>query len=205
MWFFFQTVINREFAYTIGIDEIMVDYFSICFSCGQIRPRLHVFGHIHESRGIGRITWHGKHDEFQKEKIQQWNTKLHSAVLLAKNQPAWFDTAVHELFSSIKVEKDAQILPPKTLLERQLFGCAAIDVSEGAPRGEIFGPLRVGEETLVVNASLMGNHMRPVNAPIIIDMDLPVGQYFVDDSEDAVEHSEKNVHKELKKQFCNIS
>lgn len=34
-------------------------------------------------------------------------------------------------------------------------------------------PLRVGEETLMVNASIMNLQYRPHNAPVLVDLDLP--------------------------------
>ncbi|KAL6717370.1 hypothetical protein ACLMJK_005285 [Lecanora helva] len=45
---------------------------------------------------------------------------------------------------------------------------AKIDISEASEQ-----PLRWGEETLFVNASIMNVHYQPVNAPWIVDIDLP--------------------------------
>lgn len=53
----------------------------------------------------------------------------------------------------------------KMLEERYAY----INVSKDADE-----PLRWGEETLFVNASIMNVHYRPVNAPWIVDLDLPV-------------------------------
>ncbi|KAF2141281.1 uncharacterized protein K452DRAFT_251073 [Aplosporella prunicola CBS 121167] len=53
--------------------------------------------------------------------------------------------------------------------EEVLQGRAArLDVSEGAER-----PLKVGEETVMVNASIMDLSYAPVNAPWLVEMDLP--------------------------------
>jgi len=46
---------------------------------------------------------------------------------------------------------------------------ARIDISEDSGK-----PLKWGEETLFVNASIMNVHYRPVNAPWIVDLDLPM-------------------------------
>lgn len=37
-------------------------------------------------------------------------------------------------------------------------------------------PLRWGEETMFINASIMNVHYKPINAPWIIDLDLPMKQ-----------------------------
>ena len=80
---------------------------------------------------------------------------------------------VSEAVGALPIEAELKIVPDG--LSPSEFGCDVIDVSGSAPSDNGgFGPLRVGQETLVVNASLMGTHMRPVNAPIIIDMDLPI-------------------------------
>ena len=46
---------------------------------------------------------------------------------------------------------------------------AYVDLSEGSGEG-----LRWGEETLFVNASIMDVGYHPVNAPWVVDLDLPV-------------------------------
>ena len=46
---------------------------------------------------------------------------------------------------------------------------AYVDLSEGSEEG-----LRWGEETLFVNASIMDVWYKPVNAPWVVDLDLPV-------------------------------
>ena len=49
--------------------------------------------------------------------------------------------------------------------------CAAVDISDG---GE--NPLKWGQETLFVNASIMDVHYNPTNAPWVVDIDLPIKQ-----------------------------
>ena len=48
---------------------------------------------------------------------------------------------------------------------------AEIDISSESKE-----PLRWGEETLFVNASIMDVHYKPVNAPWIVDLDLPIAE-----------------------------
>ncbi|KAE8144982.1 hypothetical protein BDV25DRAFT_134184 [Aspergillus avenaceus] len=89
----------------------------------RVKPRLHVFGHIHE--GYGATRW-------------EWSTR---------NQ------------SMIQCDKE-------TALEDR---CAYTDVSGGSK-----APLRVGEETLFVNASVVTVEYHAMNAPWLVDLELPV-------------------------------
>lgn len=64
---------------------------------------------------------------------------------------------------SEKIEHDEQ-----ELVEQR---CAHVNISQGGGK-----PLRWGEETLFVNASIMNVNYRPVNAPWLIDLDLPMAE-----------------------------
>ncbi|GES61517.1 Ser/Thr protein phosphatase family protein [Aspergillus terreus] len=88
----------------------------------RARPRLHVFGHIHE--GYGATRW-------------EWSTSNESLIQVGR------ETA---------------------LADRGAY----VDVS-----GDAANPLRVGDETLFVNASVVTVQYEPVNAPWIVDLDLP--------------------------------
>ncbi|KAE8374028.1 hypothetical protein BDV26DRAFT_284604 [Aspergillus bertholletiae] len=88
----------------------------------RAKPRLHVFGHIHEGYGATRL---------------EWSTR---------NQ------------SMIQCDKE-------TMLEDR---CAYTDVS-----GESTNPLRVGDETLFINASVVTVQYQAVNAPWLVDLELP--------------------------------
>ncbi|KAF9885774.1 hypothetical protein FE257_012356 [Aspergillus nanangensis] len=89
----------------------------------RAKPRLHVFGHIHEGYGATRLEW-GTRNE-----------------------------------SIIRCDKET------TLEDR----CAHVDVSRDAK-----SPLRVGDETLFINASVVTVQYRPMNAPWLVDLELPV-------------------------------
>lgn len=89
----------------------------------RARPRLHVFGHIHEAYGAGRMDWGSK--------------------------------------SMTEIKGD----PEEVLEERGVI----VDLSEGGKEA-----LRFGEETLFVNASVVTIRYHAVNAPWVVDLDLPV-------------------------------
>lgn len=91
-------------------------------AAARARPRLHVFGHIHEGYGAERLNWATK--------------------------------------KSTRIEQD-----PETVLENRSAYC---DVSSASVQ-----PLRFGEETLFVNASVVSLRYDPRNAPWVIDIDLP--------------------------------
>lgn len=91
-------------------------------ACVRARPRLHVFGHIHE--GFGAIR-------------QDWATKTAERIL-----------------------QDSETV----LEERSCY----YNISNGGKQ-----PLRYGEETLFVNASVVTVKYSPDNAPWVVDLDLP--------------------------------
>ncbi|KAL2003167.1 hypothetical protein VTN02DRAFT_4780 [Thermoascus thermophilus] len=91
-------------------------------ACIRARPRLHVFGHVHEASGAGRLDWAAR--------------------------------------TSARVPTD-----PEDILDKR---CVYYDVSSDGRE-----PLRVGEETLFVNASIVSRENLPRNAPWVVDMDLP--------------------------------
>jgi predicted phosphodiesterase len=93
-------------------------------ACVRARPRLHVFGHIHEAYGAVRKDW------------------------AANNSP------------SERILQD-----PETVLENR--SCYYNACNDGKQ------PLRYGEETLFVNASVVTLNYSPVNAPWVVDVDLP--------------------------------
>ncbi|KAJ5085942.1 hypothetical protein N7532_010713 [Penicillium argentinense] len=95
----------------------------------RARPRLYVFGHIHEGWGAVRGTYNMYADRGIKQE---------------------------------KVPTD-----PEEMLENR---GAYYDVSSGSNR-----PLKFGDETLFVNASIVDIAYQPINAPWIVDIDLPRG------------------------------
>ncbi|KAJ5142714.1 uncharacterized protein N7515_001501 [Penicillium bovifimosum] len=94
----------------------------------RARPRVHLFGHIHEGWGARRGVWDGDGEE------------------------------------GVRLEEVGT--DEKEVLERR---GAFVDVSAESER-----PLRVGEETLFVNASIMDVGYQARNAPWVVDLELPV-------------------------------
>ncbi|GFF33102.1 metallophosphoesterase domain-containing protein 1 [Aspergillus lentulus] len=92
----------------------------------RARPRVHVFGHIHEGYGALRGEWGAD-------------------MTLGGTKVVCDEDRVRE--------------------ERGAY----VDVSADSGR-----PLRFGEETLFVNASVLNERYRAVNAPWVVDLDLPV-------------------------------
>ncbi|KAL4891659.1 Metallo-dependent phosphatase-like protein [Aspergillus ambiguus] len=88
----------------------------------RARPRLHVFGHIHE--GYGATRW-------------EWSTRNESLIQVDR------ETALEDRAAYVDVSSDAAV------------------------------PLRVGDETLFVNASVVTVQYQAVNAPWVVDLDLP--------------------------------
>ncbi|KAJ5678317.1 uncharacterized protein N7477_003950 [Penicillium maclennaniae] len=93
----------------------------------RARPRVYLFGHIHEGWGAIRGVWNEDAENGIKQEV---------------------------------VRSDME-----DMLERR---GAYYDVS-----GESGRPLRVGEETLFVNASICTVKYEPRNAPWVVDLDLP--------------------------------
>jgi Calcineurin-like phosphoesterase len=100
---------------SVGCDHLMR-------AVVRARPRLHVFGHIHEGYGAERMVWSTK--------------------------------------ASSRIELD-----PETVRKKREAYC---DVS-----GDSTQPLRYGEQTLFVNASILNVGYKPMNAPWVVDIDLP--------------------------------
>ncbi|KAJ5543434.1 hypothetical protein N7461_009437 [Penicillium sp. DV-2018c] len=91
----------------------------------RARPRVHLFGHIHEGWGARRGVWDADAD----------------------------------LEGGVRLEEVA--IDEKEVVER---------------RGRLLMPLRVGEETIFVNGSIMDVGYEARNAPWVVDLELPVAQ-----------------------------
>ncbi|OJK02728.1 hypothetical protein ASPACDRAFT_57721 [Aspergillus aculeatus ATCC 16872] len=110
------------------LDQVVPNHVSV--GCEHLyravkraRPRLHVFGHIHEGYGAMR---------------REWSTGNDSII---------------------------QCDQPRTREEH----CARVDVSKTSMM-----PLNPGQETLFVNASVVNVQYHPINAPWLVEMELPV-------------------------------
>ncbi|CUS11160.1 unnamed protein product [Tuber aestivum] len=100
----------------------------------RIRPRLHVFGHIHERHGVTRVTWkEAGGGEEKRETV---------AVLGAGDMAA---------------------------LARSSGACPALEVDVSKS-----GQALTENETLVVNASVLGVTREAIHAGVLVDMEFPV-------------------------------
>ena len=80
---------------------------------------------------------------------------------------------IHEGWGAGRIEWKTKSFEQVEIVKSQVFDnrCAAVDVSEGGER-----PLKWGQETLFVNASIMDVRYIPTNAPWVVDIDLPMKQ-----------------------------
>ena len=80
---------------------------------------------------------------------------------------------IHEGWGAGRIEWSTKSFEQVETVKPQAFNnrCAAVDVSEAGER-----PLKWGQETLFVNASIMDVHYNPTNAPWVVDIDLPMKQ-----------------------------
>ena len=112
----------------------------------RARPKVCCFGHIHEGWGAERVRWaDGVGEVAAKEcSLEEW-------------RDGGWEEGVAEVE---RVEVDLEDAREK----RAVF----VDVSGEGGEG-----LREGEETLFVNAAVMDVGYRPVNAPWVVDLQLP--------------------------------
>ncbi|KAF9633827.1 hypothetical protein BFW01_g4721 [Lasiodiplodia theobromae] len=109
----------------------------------RARPRLHAWGHIHEAWGVERIEWPDRED---------------AATAAGEKKPMKSIDELVKKATEYEFDEDAMIKDH----------AAFVDVSNSG--GD---PLRVGEETVMVNASIMDLSYTPSNAPVVVDLELP--------------------------------
>lgn len=80
---------------------------------------------------------------------------------------------IHEGWGAGRINWRTKAFEQVETEEPQMFEdrCASVDISEGGGK-----PLKWGQETLFVNASIMDVRYNPTNAPWVVDMDLPTKQ-----------------------------
>ncbi|KAK3622186.1 hypothetical protein LTR56_022341 [Elasticomyces elasticus] len=114
------------------------------------RPLLHCFGHIHEGWGAEIVKWSDRADEIATAptSIADWK------------DGAWHTGVAHNGLQSVSVNHEK-------MLQRH---AAYLDVSRDG------STLRRGQETVLVNAAIMDVNYEPVNAPWLIDIELPLAK-----------------------------
>jgi hypothetical protein len=138
----------------------------------RCKPVLHCFGHIHEAWGAQKVKWKAG-EELDAKVVEQsgYQNLVHAARRLKPALLQSFDsqrgegTEIKELEVNIEehVEKSEDIqasMDPNTNELR-------VDISkEGGTE------IRRGQETLMVNASIMTVQYKPLNSPWLVDLDL---------------------------------
>lgn len=131
------------------------------------RPLIHCFGHIHEGWGAERVKWYVLYRcQFNAPVLiplrsDDADNIADSSASISQWQDGSWKAGVAEQGSAIeKVQTD--------LDAAQEHHAVFVDVSKEGGQG-----LKRGEETLLVNAAIMDVEYSPVNAPWIVDIDLP--------------------------------
>lgn len=112
---------------------------------------------------------YGIHDYSVRGEVHAGCPHLFRAIRRARPRIAAFGH-IHEGYGCSRMDwkksgmSEFRVDRRKTLRDR----CVYVDISEGAT-----APLKFGDETLFVNASVMNTNYRPTNAPWIVDLDLP--------------------------------
>lgn len=113
----------------------------------RARPLLHCFGHIHEGWGAEFVNWSDA-DRIATEtaSIAEWKDGKYVSGMAPDNgvRPVPVDAAA-------TTERHA----------------AYLDMTSNGER------ITPGEQTALINAAIMDVKYRPVNAPWLVDMDLP--------------------------------
>lgn len=114
------------------------------------RPLIHCFGHIHEGWGAERVKWSNDADNVADSSatISGWTNGSWKAGVLDQ------DSAIETIKTDLNGAKELH--------------AAFVDVSKEGGNG-----LKRGEESLLINAAIMDVSYSPVNAPWVVDIDLP--------------------------------
>jgi len=111
------------------------------------RPSIHCFGHIHEGWG---------------SQIVSWSPDADAVTATSQTIAAWKDGAWQAGVATNGVQDVAVDLE-----EAMRRKAAFLDISQSGEK------LRRGEQTVLVNAAIMDVKYKPVNAPWIVEIDLP--------------------------------
>jgi Icc-related predicted phosphoesterase len=155
-----------DIAMTHGPPRSVRDYTwsGVPAGCPQLfraiynaRPKIHCYGHIHEAWGAELVTWRnmptGEH--------------IHATTVIDASKLVTIEKA-----SSLKTTTiDDEVAKKKKLARRMEIAEQRGRLVNISSDGDM--PLRAGQQTLFINASIMEHRYRPTNAPWIVDLDLP--------------------------------
>jgi hypothetical protein len=132
----------------------------------RCKPVLHCFGHIHEAWGAQKVKWKG--DEEMNVKTEEHGGYQH----LLRTAREFFGGPQKEKGNEGK-ELDVKIEEHVEKSEEIQFSmnpdrsAVTLDISK---EGE--AEIKRGQETLMVNASIMTVRYKPWNSPWLVDLDL---------------------------------
>ncbi|RVD89117.1 uncharacterized protein DFL_000138 [Arthrobotrys flagrans] len=157
-------------------------------ACWKTRPKLHVFGHIHEGRGVQRVTWRdGKHVVGMEEgyacsylEAEEEGDKLRvstpSSQKIDKEGKA--DIGTKQMAEKMEglTHDHAQMewVDPGAVDDRISGKMSVVDVTKST---KMFGGVGLREgETLMVNAAIVRSAWpyKGVNKVVVVDIDLEV-------------------------------
>jgi hypothetical protein len=133
---------------------------------GRVRPRVHCFGHIHEGWGAERVRWgpadQGKEEEEKRNLSDQ--TQIPGGI-----EEASASSDYQQVVATHKYETTQE--------EMVQNRCAHVNIADDSDN-----PLKFGQETLLVNAAIMDIRYRPLHAPWMVDLELPLGPLLMGES-----------------------
>ncbi|KAF3917228.1 hypothetical protein ABW20_dc0109465 [Dactylellina cionopaga] len=133
----------------------------------RVRPKLHVFGHIHEGRGCERVMWRdGRHVEGMEEGCACYGNTV-AAVENSAGGDEKMKKATHD-------HAQMEWVDPGAVDDRINGKMSSVDVT---PRTRMFGGVGLRDgETLMVNAAIVRGNWpyRGVNKVVVVDIDLEV-------------------------------
>lgn len=144
------------------LDQTRIDTRAGCphllRAVARARPRLHCFGHIHESAGAALVRWEegqgqGRGNEDEDEQPAGGDARAEVVVMLASGNQHHPDGGIG----------------PIALRAPDAVAAAA----GGGVEGNSFA-FEAGKETLFVNAAIMTVGYRPLQSPWLVDLDLSV-------------------------------
>jgi len=144
---------------TAGCEELRV-------ALSQVRPRVFVCGHIHESYGVEIVTWSSSTpaDQHPADHVHQ----LHDQAPDSKKQ---FIVDLSSRSQDRALQNDGSIDPTGT--QAEITSTADTRPTDGGRAGRA--------QTCIVNAAFMGKNWphkdgKTFHKPVVIDMDLPILQ-----------------------------
>ncbi|KAL8718189.1 MAG: hypothetical protein Q9225_004651 [Loekoesia sp. 1 TL-2023] len=123
----------------------------------RARPRMHCFGHIHESWGAKLVAWRDQLTETPSHIRDIDNDKSVVLESLRALRPSKFDTPE---IAQERLEKAERLYQRK--------GCYPTSHCSGDTN-----PLEFGTQTLFVNAAIEGTEEYPLQLPWLVNLELP--------------------------------